>query len=147
MTVGISSAGAEEKADDNGEGAPRLRRRLGRADLRAVPETRRALRELLGRWGSAGQSDIAELLTSELVTNALLHTDHDAVLTATVGPRGLRVEVRDFVGRFPRPRVPASDDSTHGRGLFLVQSLADAWGVRAHGVGKAVWFELAAEPV
>ncbi|WP_329333227.1 ATP-binding protein [Streptomyces sp. NBC_00663] len=134
----------EDRAVSVGEPAPAvsLRRRLGRADLRAVPEVRRALRELLGPWGRPGRSEIAELLTSELVTNALVHTDHDAVLTATVGPRGLRVEVRDFVARRPRLRVPNADDGTHGRGLFLVQSLADAWGVRAHGVGKAVWFEL-----
>ncbi|PWI20408.1 hypothetical protein DI272_10725 [Streptomyces sp. Act143] len=134
----------EDRAAHAGEPAPAvsLRRRLGRADLRAVPEVRRALRELLRHWGRPGRSEIAELLTSELVTNALVHTDHDAVLTATVGPRGLRVEVRDFVARRPRLRVPNADDGTHGRGLFLVQSLADAWGVRAHGVGKAVWFEL-----
>lgn len=110
-----------------------------------MPETRRELRELLRHWGRPGRSDIAELLTSELVTNALVHTDRDAVLTATVSPRGLRVEVRDFVGRRPRPRVPSADDGTHGRGLVLVQALADAWGVRAHGVGKAVWFELTEE--
>ncbi|MEG3626857.1 ATP-binding protein [Streptomyces poriticola] len=153
MAVGTSSVGhgAEEQDDgtavrggERAAGAPRLRRRLGRGDLRGVPDSRRALRGLLRHWGRPGQSDIAELLTSELVTNALVHTDRDAVLTATVGPRALRVEVRDFVGRFPRPRVPACDDSTHGRGLMLVQSLADAWGVRAHGVGKAVWFELEA---
>ncbi|MFI6208476.1 ATP-binding protein [Streptomyces sp. NPDC051041] len=125
--------------------APQLRCRLGRADLRAVPEARRALRELLRHWGRPERSQVAELLTSELVTNALVHTDDDAVLTATVGPRALRVEVRDFVARRPRPRVPNADDSTHGRGLLLVESLADAWGVRAHGVGKAVWFELDAE--
>ncbi|WP_437072972.1 ATP-binding protein [Streptomyces sp. enrichment culture] len=128
-------------------GAPsaQLSRRLGRADLRAVPETRKELRELLRHWGRPGRSDIAELLTSELVTNALVHTDRDAVLTATVSPHGLRVEVRDFVGRRPRLRVPSADDGTHGRGLVLVQALADAWGVRAHGVGKAVWFELTEE--
>lgn len=140
----------EDKADDVTERvpAPQLRRRLGRADLRAVPEARKALRELLRQCGRPGRSDlpdIAELLTSELVTNAIVHTDHDAVLTATVGPRGLHVEVRDFVARRPRLRLPVTDDGTNGRGLFLVQSLADAWGVRAHGVGKAVWFELAAE--
>ena len=123
----------------------KLRRRLGRADLRAVPEARRALRELLTHWGKPGRSEIAELLTSELVTNALIHTDRDAVLTATVSPSGLHVEVRDFVGGRPRLGVPDADDGTHGRGLILVQSLADAWGVRAHGVGKAVWFELDAE--
>ncbi|MGW0911495.1 ATP-binding protein [Streptomyces sp. NPDC002784] len=123
----------------------RLSRRLGRADLRAVPETRRELRELLRHWGRPGRSEIAELLTSELVTNALVHTDHDAVLTATLGPSGLRVEVRDFVAHRPRVCVPDADDGTHGRGLALVESLADAWGVRPHGVGKAVWFELDAE--
>ncbi|MEV5319430.1 ATP-binding protein [Streptomyces sp. NPDC052687] len=134
----------EEETDGTAERipAPQLRRRLHRADLRAVPEARRALRELLRQWGSPGCSAVAELLTSELVTNALVHTDDDAVLTATVGPRGLRVEVRDFVARRPTPRVPAADDGTHGRGLILVEALAADWGVRPHAVGKAVWFEL-----
>jgi anti-sigma regulatory factor (Ser/Thr protein kinase) len=148
ITIGAFSAKTvEDQAEDVTEQvpAPQLRRRLGRADLRAVPEARRALRELLRQWGRTARADVAELLTSELVTNAIVHTDHDAVLTATVGPRGLRVEVRDFVARRPRLRVPVADEGTNGRGLFLVQSLADAWGVRAHGVGKAVWFELEAE--
>ncbi|WAX81783.1 ATP-binding protein [Streptomyces sp. KMM 9044] len=138
----------EGTADEGAEQAPaaaRLQRRLGRADLRAVPESRHDLRHMLRHWGRPGQSETAELLTTELVTNALIHTDRAAVLTATVGPRGLRVEVRDFVDHEPRPRVPVVDDGTHGRGLVLVESLADAWGVRAHGVGKAVWFELEAD--
>ncbi|MGP4007545.1 ATP-binding protein [Streptomyces sp. 4N124] len=138
----FSAHTVEEEADGATAQPPQLRRRLGRADLTAVPEARRALRELLRHWGKPGRSEIAELLTSELVTNAIVHTDNDAVLTAVVGPRGLRVEVRDFVARRPRLCVPNADDGTHGRGLVLVQSLADAWGVRPHGVGKAVWFEL-----
>ncbi|WP_369030441.1 MULTISPECIES: ATP-binding protein [Streptomyces] len=158
VTIGAFSTKAEEDTDNgsdndtdhgirDGDGvnrgeASQLRRRLGCSDLREVPEARRAMRELLRHWGRPGSSEIAELLTSELVTNALVHTDRDAVLTATVSPHGLRVEVRDFVGRRPRLRVPDADDGTHGRGLVLVESLADAWGVRAHGVGKAVWFEL-----
>ncbi|MFF4359191.1 ATP-binding protein [Streptomyces sp. NPDC001604] len=151
MAIGAFSAKTEEENDGDADQAQpsqirKLRQRLGRADLKAVPEARRALRELLRQWGRPSCSEIAELLTSELVTNALIHTDHDAVLTATLGPRGLRVEVRDFVGRRPRLRVPNADDGTHGRGLVLVQSLADAWGVRAHGVGKVVWFELDAGP-
>ncbi|MFJ8629504.1 ATP-binding protein [Streptomyces sp. NPDC093568] len=148
IVFGASSVETVEDRDaSDGDHAqpPQLRRRLGRADLRAVPEARRALRELLRHWGRPGRADIAELLTSELVTNALVHTDREAVLTATVGPDGLRVEVRDFVARLPRPRVPNADCGTNGRGLILVQSLADAWGVRAHGVGKAVWFELDAD--
>ena len=69
-------------------------------------------------------------------------SDRVSELTATVGPRGLRVEVRDDTPRKPRLRVPIADDGTNGRGLVLVQSLADAWGVLPHGVGKSVWFEL-----
>jgi anti-sigma regulatory factor (Ser/Thr protein kinase) len=146
-TGAFSSGTGEDSADGSAQGpsATQLSRRLGRSDLGAVPETRKALRELLRHWGRPGRSEVAELLTSELVTNALVHTDRDAVLTATVGPRGLRVEVRDFVARVPRLYLPGcepSGDGTHGRGLLLVQSLADAWGVRTHGVGKAVWFEL-----
>ncbi|GHI02562.1 hypothetical protein AQI88_14510 [Streptomyces cellostaticus] len=147
MAIGASSVKAGEGTDTITDRvhAPQLMRRLGRADLRAVPEARRELRELLRHWGKPGRSDIAELLTSELVTNALVHTDDDAVLTAVVSPHGLRVEVRDFVARRPRPCAPDTGDGTHGRGLVLVQSLADAWGVRPHGVGKSVWFELGAE--
>ena len=145
MAIGAFSAKTAEVQDDGGTGRTepsQLRQRLGRSDLKAVPEARRALRELLTQWGRPGRSEVAELLTSELVTNALIHTDTDAVLTATVSPCGLRVEVRDFVARRPRLRVTNTDDGTHGRGLLLVQSLADAWGVRTHGVGKVVWFEL-----
>ncbi|MEU0331882.1 ATP-binding protein [Streptomyces sp. NPDC006193] len=149
MTVGASSVKtgdiAGEGADTIAEHAQWLRRRLDRADLGAVPEARRELRALLRHWGKPGRSEIAELLTSELVTNALVHTDDGAVLTAVVEPAGLRVEVRDFVSRRPEVCGPDTDDDTHGRGLVLVQSLADAWGVQPHGVGKSVWFELGAE--
>jgi anti-sigma regulatory factor (Ser/Thr protein kinase) len=123
-----------------------------------VPEARHALRDLLERWGGPGRSEIAELLATELVTNALIHTDGEAVLTAVVDPYTLHVEVRDFAPRIPKPRTPVPDNGTSGRGLMLVQSLADAWGVRAPGRGqgpghgrgqgetrgKVVWFELAA---
>ncbi|MGA4845917.1 ATP-binding protein [Streptomyces sp. G5(2025)] len=146
--TGAISTDVRDAFTEGGDGARtgpdqvQLRRRLGRADLSAVSEVRGALREFLRRWGKPAGADIAELLTSELVTNALVHTDHDAIVTATLSRRSLCVEVRDFVGRRPEPRVPDADSGTNGRGLVLVQSLADAWGVRAHGVGKVVWFEL-----
>ncbi|WP_432136983.1 MULTISPECIES: ATP-binding protein [unclassified Streptomyces] len=143
--TGTAGAATAEEEPDGAAGTPqpyRLRRRLGRADLRAVCEARHAVRELLRHWGRPDETETAELLTSELVTNALVHTGHEAVLTATLGPSGLRVEVRDFVARRPRLRMPDRDDGTHGRGLVLVDSLADAWGVCPHAVGKAVWFEL-----
>ncbi|MFJ3586882.1 ATP-binding protein [Streptomyces sp. NPDC090127] len=135
-----------------------LLRKVGCAELTAVPEVRHALRRMLRAWGEPGASDVAELLTSELVTNALIHTDHGAVVTATVVPDSLRVEVRDFVSGLSGPAAPSAPcvpfadggthghrpqrDDTHGRGLVLVQELADSWGVEDHGVGKVVWFEL-----
>ncbi|KNB53382.1 ATP-binding protein [Streptomyces caatingaensis] len=147
----------------NGRREPCWERRLRRGDLAAVAETRAGLRRFLEHWGAPGRAETAELLASELVTNALLHTDGGAVVTAvlTGGPAApakgrLRVEVRDLLSRRPVLRASpepgaggaaadASGTATSGRGLLLVDSLADCWGVRAHGVGKAVWFELDAE--
>ncbi|MET8576855.1 ATP-binding protein [Streptomyces sp. NPDC005012] len=129
----------------------RLRQRLRRADLGAVPRARRALRELMrcevpGRPLDGEVLETAELLTTELVTNALVHTGRGAVLKVTVTGRRLRVEVRDFVRHRPSclsgDRM-ADDDATGGRGMLLVATLADAWGIRGHALGKSVWFELA----
>nr|WP_246339950.1 ATP-binding protein [Streptomyces lunaelactis] len=140
--VGPAASGHGRNPGAAGDPGSRLLRRLECGDLTAVREVRRALRELLRHWGKPDRAHVAELLASELVTNALIHTDHGAVVTATVAASTLRVEVRDFVAGLPVPRVPTADLGTNGRGLVLVQSLADAWGVRTHGVGKVVWFEL-----
>ncbi|MEC4019911.1 ATP-binding protein [Streptomyces sp. H27-D2] len=143
---------ARREGGDGHRLAPALSRRLRRSELASVAETRLALREVLRNWGDPGQSGVAELLATELATNALVHTDGDAVITATLLEGGdgrpaarLRVEVRDYVSWHPRPRVPEADGTT-GRGLYFVQSLADAWGVRSHGTGKVVWFELDGGP-
>ncbi|WP_326700719.1 ATP-binding protein [Streptomyces sp. NBC_01754] len=123
-----------------------LHRRLGHADLPAVGEVRGALREFLRHRSGPEETDTAELLLSELVTNALIHTRNGAAVTVTSAPGRLRVEVRDFVTRqAPAPYVPNADDGTHGRGLLLVRSLADSWGVTAQALGKVVWFELTGE--
>lgn len=122
-----------------------LLRRVESADLTAVPEVRHALRELLSHWRERESAAVAELLMSELVTNALVHTEHGAVVKATVADSRLRVEVRDFIDAPPTPNAPTEDDGTHGRGLVLVEGLADAWGVRSQGLGKMVWFELNGE--
>jgi anti-sigma regulatory factor (Ser/Thr protein kinase) len=143
-----AAGGRGRKPGTAGEPRNQLRRRLGRADLTAVAEIRHALRDLLWQWGKRDTAEVAELLASELVTNALVHTDDGAVVTATVDADTLRVEVRDFVPGLPAEQVPTAghpptaDHRTHGRGLVLVQSLADAWGIRTHGLGKVVWFEL-----
>ncbi|MFD7923936.1 ATP-binding protein [Streptomyces sp. NPDC059740] len=123
-----------------------LRREVDGEDLTQVAEVRRDLRRLMAGWPateSEDVADVAELLTSELVTNALVHTEGGAVVTATVTDR-LRVEVRDAA---PRPPVVRGTHlgGTSGRGMVLVHHLADAWGVEHDGPGKCVWFELSGE--
>lgn len=153
--------GMTSDGDGKGDSGPCWERRIRQKDLTAVGDVRAALRELLARWGAPGRADTARLLASELVTNALVHTDGGAVVTITLSggdaaeAKGrLRVEVRDFVARRPTlhragldgdPESVIAGAATSGRGLLLVHSLADAWGVRAHGVGKSVWFELEAQ--
>ncbi|GHE24677.1 hypothetical protein GCM10017778_00200 [Streptomyces vinaceus] len=121
-----------------------ITRSVRRADHKAVSEVRRALRELMRQRCPADTAEVAELLITELVTNALVHTDQGAEVSARLAADRLRVEVRDYASRRPRPYVPTADDGTHGRGLMLVQALADAWGVDAsvQAGGKVVWFEL-----
>ncbi|MEU8772575.1 ATP-binding protein [Streptomyces sp. NPDC048606] len=140
-----------EPSIEGGEPAPiaaavgsEVRRSVRRSDLKAVGEVRRELRELMRHRCRAEAADVAELLVTELVTNALVHTDHGAEVSASVRAARLRVEVRDFNPQRVRPFVPSADDGTHGRGLLLVEALADAWGVDplALGRGKVVWFEL-----
>ncbi|WP_431677912.1 ATP-binding protein [Kitasatospora sp. KL5] len=121
----------------------RLHAALEPADLAAVGMVRRRLRAALDRWGVPPEAvDTAELLATELVTNALVHTGQRAVFDAVLTPdRLLRIEVRDGVARVPGRRSPA-EYATSGRGLLLVEALADDWGVQLRGDGKVTWFEL-----
>ncbi|MFI6447090.1 ATP-binding protein [Kitasatospora sp. NPDC050543] len=115
------------------------------ADLVAVGAVRQRLRSALSRWGVPELADTAELLTSELVTNALLHTRQGAVLDAVLtADLRLRIEVQDGTAGLPvRRREPDTEYATSGRGLLLVEALADDWGVQLRGDGKVTWFELA----
>jgi anti-sigma regulatory factor (Ser/Thr protein kinase) len=88
--------------------------------------------------------ETALLLTSELVTNAVKYGGRRIVLTVRDAPDVLRVEVHDDGPLAPRLGVPTRH-AVGGRGLMLVQSLADEWGT-SHGdgtrPGKSVWFTL-----
>lgn len=122
----------------------RLHAALDAADLPAVGAIRRRLRAALDHWGVPELADTAELLASELVTNALVHTGRGAVFDAVLtGEHRLRVEVQDGTSRLPGRRHPG-DTATSGRGLLLVEALADDWGVQLRGDGKVTWFELSA---
>ncbi|MBM9438631.1 ATP-binding protein [Streptomyces bryophytorum] len=151
MPYGRGDRSGPERGRPTDTTGNRLRYAVGREDLRAVADTRRRLRDQLRQWGVPALADTAELLATEIVTNALQHTGGGAVLTATLSPgpaRRLRVEVHDTADRRPpqRPQggLRPSDEATSGRGLLLVEALADTWGVQARGAGKTVWFELGA---
>lgn len=99
------------------------------------------VREALTRLGRHDLVDTAELLVSEVVTNALVHAGTPFEVTARVGEPGLRVEVRDGSPQLPAVRHNATMAGT-GRGLLLLQQMVDAWGAQLHDGGKTVWFEL-----
>ena len=85
--------------------------------------------------------DTAALLTSEMVTNALLHGRSDTRLAVTTDETGLLVEVGDDDVRRPR-RLRKETDSLGGRGLWIVDHLASEWGTYPTPSGKVVWFRL-----
>lgn len=118
---------------------------IAQAEPERIAAARQQLRELLHDWSDGEQIDAAELLVSEMSTNVLVHTDGDALLVAEVsgdrGERQLRVEVADASDELPHKRRPGEMASS-GRGLVLMEMLADAWGVDPRGEGKSIWFEL-----
>ena len=80
---------------------------------------------------------------TELVTNSVRHTAADSLtLSVAIGKRAVLTEVADTGPGFDPKCVEHSGDDDTGWGLFLVQRLADKWGVRHDGPDKRVWFEL-----
>ncbi|MFC9324348.1 SpoIIE family protein phosphatase [Kitasatospora sp. NPDC057015] len=109
-------------------------------DHAMVRHARRFTRRTLAAWDLAPLGDLTELLTSELITNALLHAGAPTQLRIFRN-RYLTVEVADRDVREPRPRRAAEGDEG-GRGMHLVDELAHRWGSRSTGRGKVVWFEV-----
>ncbi|MGV9759880.1 SpoIIE family protein phosphatase [Streptomyces tricolor] len=123
--------------------AGRLQQHVAPGDPEALVQARHMIRAAVRAWGARDRADEIELAADELITNALLHTEGSAVVTlrSLVGrERRLRIEVEDASSALPRRR-DAGEDGVSGRGLLLVDRLADAWGVEARGGGKAVWCE------
>lgn len=120
---------------------------IAQAEPERIAAARQQLRELLHDWADDDQVDSAVLLVSEMVTNVLVHTDGDALLVAEVtggterdGQRRLRAEVADASDDLPHKRRPGELASS-GRGLVLMELLAQRWGVDPRGEGKSIWFE------
>ena len=123
-----------------------------RPDPSEVGRARRWARSRLAGSGIRADEPLAEtlvLLVSELVTNAVVHTGRSAVLrlvlpgavTEETEEATVRLEVDDVSDRAPVLRC-AGGEATGGRGLALVDGLADRWGWSREGTGKRIWCEL-----
>ncbi|MER8071510.1 ATP-binding protein [Streptomyces sp. NPDC094034] len=112
-----------------------------------VGQARLELRKTLSAWGLSALEDAAVLVLSELLTNAVRHAhvspgreiETRFLPVRLPAPHGLRIEVHDASPA--RPARRAGDvDACDGRGLVIVDALADEWGVGDRvGVGKMVW--------
>ena len=118
------------------------------ADLTSARQARSAVRQALAGWGMNHLSGDAELLASELVANAAQHADGTPIglalrRHAEPGEQpGITCEVTDTSPAMPR-RTEPGPDAERGRGLAIVETLAQSSGVRASDTGKTTWFSLA----
>ncbi|MEV7007834.1 ATP-binding protein [Streptosporangium sp. NPDC051022] len=127
---------------------------LGEVGLAGVRESvSRARAEVRGWLGEAHPAiDDVVLAVSELVTNAIVHSDvkpGDSIrLTVTEGEEFVGVEVADPGSVFSGPHVRKEENAEDGRGLLIVREISLAWGVRERccGPGRTVWCAIAIPP-
>jgi anti-sigma regulatory factor (Ser/Thr protein kinase) len=112
----------------------------------APRQARAEVREALAGRVSQSESEVAVLITSELVTNAVVHPVHrdGASIRLCIGAdeRRVRVEVTDSGRGFEPAELTPNDNASGGRGLVVVDRGATRWGTSNHD-GFSVWFELA----
>jgi anti-sigma regulatory factor (Ser/Thr protein kinase) len=114
--------------------------------LAAPAQARRVVRAALGAMLAVETTDLAELLTSELVTNAIRHGSGQVLLTVNCRDGVLAISVSDDGPTMPFVQPDEELLALGGRGVRMVQRLAREWGVtpRVAGSGKVVWFRLQA---
>jgi anti-sigma regulatory factor (Ser/Thr protein kinase) len=112
----------------------------------AAAEARAAIRELRADLDPPLMETL-RLLVTELVTNSVRHSDGDSItLRVAIGPSAVLTEVADEGPSFDPECVERAGQDDCGWGLFLVQRLAQNWGVKNDGGSKRVWFELRRAP-
>jgi anti-sigma regulatory factor (Ser/Thr protein kinase) len=107
----------------------------------AGTDARAFLRSTLETWELDGLGEVTELLTDELVTNVVRHAGTRMTVRALRQPSRIRVEVADTSRDRPVLMHPEPLDRG-GRGMLLVDTLADEWGTEMRDDGKTVWFEI-----
>ncbi|WP_030899995.1 SpoIIE family protein phosphatase [Streptomyces sp. NRRL S-474] len=108
----------------------------------AVGHARRFARRTLRSWGVTEDIDAVLLVVSELVTNALVHTDGRVRMDLTLVNNRLRVAIADASPRSPVRPTSIGWEATGGRGILLVEALSATWGTLPVSGGKQVWAEL-----
>ncbi|MFS8197862.1 SpoIIE family protein phosphatase [Streptomyces sp. CWNU-52B] len=108
----------------------------------AVRHARRFTRRALRAWGVTDEPDAVLLIVSELVTNALVHTEGQVRLDLTLIDSRLRVAVADASPRSPIKPTSIGWEATGGRGILLVEALSGTWGTVPVSGGKQVWAEV-----
>ncbi|KOV72093.1 PAS/PAC sensor protein [Streptomyces sp. AS58] len=109
----------------------------------AVRHARRFTRRTLRAWDATEAADAVLLVVSELVTNALVHTDGQVRLDLTLFNGRVRVAVTDGSPRTPVRPTSIGWEATGGRGLLLVDAMSASWGTVPVSGGKQVWSEIA----
>ncbi|MEU1457615.1 ATP-binding protein [Streptomyces avermitilis] len=109
---------------------------------------RKLVRTALAAWYLEDLTDTAILVVSELVANAVKHTNSRVIRVVVSRPseRFVRIGVVDRAQVLPELAKPEDDLLTSGRGLLLVDALAERWGADLYRWGKQVWAELMSEP-
>lgn len=115
------------------------------AEPEEVASLRRIMRLHLGLWGLHEVIDAAQLCVSELVSNVITHVGAGTPTTLGVSMNGtrVRIEVCDPDARALPTLVEAATDAESGRGMGLVNAVADRWGVQPYEDCKVTWCELA----
>ncbi|MEW2078705.1 SpoIIE family protein phosphatase [Streptomyces sp. NPDC013433] len=112
----------------------------------AVGHARRFTRRTLRSWGVTADVDAALLVVSELVTNALVHTEGPVRLDISLVNDRLRLAVADSSPRTPVKPTSISWEATGGRGILLVEAVSATWGTLPVSGGKQVWAEFVLRP-
>jgi anti-sigma regulatory factor (Ser/Thr protein kinase) len=110
-------------------------------DARAIRTARKMVKAMVASCRD-DLCAVAELLTDELLTNAVQHGGGQFRLAASVKESKLRVVVSDHFTSVPVTVYPSGHDWERGRGMTIVAAMATNWGIERAGSDKSIWFEL-----
>jgi anti-sigma regulatory factor (Ser/Thr protein kinase) len=117
--------------------------RLFEADAGSAAYVREYVRDSLETWNL--RSEEAVFLANELATNAIVHAHSEFIVEMSTDDEVCRIEVLDRDTQ--RPKIRARNfDSSHGRGLELVNAMSRSWGIERRTAGKTVWCDISVDP-